>query len=83
MPVTMETEGFGFKFGEFPPVKAPTLFLYGKKNPIFHSPSLNDMWQWVEGPLTIQILPGVGHEPHTQAPEIVTPRIMQWLDDLQ
>ena len=79
----METEGFGFKFGAFPPVKAPTLFIYGKENRVFLPSTLNDMWQWVDGPLTIQILPGVGHQPHTQVPEIVTPRMMQWLDALQ
>ncbi len=28
-PVTLETDAFGFVFGEFPPVKAPTLFIYG------------------------------------------------------
>lgn len=82
-PVTMETEGFGFKFGEFPAVKAPTLFMYGKKPGPFVPETLNDMWQWVDGPLTIQVLPGVGHGPHTEAPEIVTPRMMQWLDGLR
>ena len=79
-PVMLETEGFGFRFGEFPPVQAPTLFLYGKNSGPFQNPTLNDMWEWVEGPLTIHVLPGVGHGPHTQAPEIVTPRIMEWLD---
>jgi len=79
-PVTMETEGFGFKFGEFPPVQAPTLFLYGKDSGPFQNPTLNDMWEWVDGPLTIQVLPGVGHGPYTQVPEIITPRIMEWLD---
>ena len=82
-PVTMDTEGFGFKFGDFPTVKAPTLFMYGKKNGVFLASTLNDMWQWVDGPLTIQILPGVGHAPHTQAPEIVTPRMMQWLEGIR
>ena len=78
-PVTMETEGFGSTFGEFPPVMAPTLFIYGKDSGPFLNPTLNDMWEWVEGPLTIHVLPGVGHGPHTQVPEIVTPRIMEWL----
>ncbi len=78
-PVTLETEGFGFKYGEFPPVKAPTLFIYGKDSGPFKNPTLNDMWEWVEGPLTIHVLPGVGHGPHTEVPEFVTPRIMEWL----
>ncbi len=78
-PVTMDTEAFGFKYGEFPPVKAPTLFIYGKDSGPFKNPTLNDMWEWVEGPLTIHVLPGVGHGPHTQVPEFVTLRIMEWL----
>ena len=78
-PVTLETEAFGFRIGEFPPVKAPTLFIYGKDSGPFQNSTLNDMWQWVEGDLTIHVLPGVGHGPHTQVPEFVTPRIMEWL----
>ena len=79
-PTTMETESFGFRYGEFPPVRAPTLFIYGKDERFFLNPTLNDMWDWVEGPLTLQILPGVDHGPHTEAPEFVTPRIMEWLE---
>jgi pimeloyl-ACP methyl ester carboxylesterase len=78
-PVTLETEGFGFTIGEFPPVKAPTLFIYGKESRPFLNATLDDMWTWVEGELTMQILPGVGHGPHTEAPELVTPRILEWL----
>ena len=79
-PVTLETEAFGFKLGEFPPVQAPTLFIYGKDSGPFQRATLNDMWDWVEGALTIHVLPGVGHAPHTQVPEFVTPRIMEWLE---
>ena len=79
-PVTMETVGFGHKIGEFPPVTAPTLFLYGKDSGAFLNPTLNNMWELVDGPLAIQVLPGVGHNPHTEAPEIVTRRIVQWLE---
>ncbi|MBM40700.1 MAG: hypothetical protein CL483_02095 [Acidobacteria bacterium] len=78
-PVTADTVGFGFKLGEFPPVQAPTLFIYGENSGPFKPETLNNMWQWVDGPLTIQVLPGVGHGPHTEAPEFVTPRIVEWL----
>lgn len=78
-PVTLETVAFGFMFGEFPLVKAPTLFIYGKKSGPFQNPTLNDMWEWVEGDLTIHVLPSVGHGPHTEVPAFVTPRIMEWL----
>ena len=79
-PVTMDSMSFGFKLGEFPPIQAPTLLLYGKNSPFFMNATLNDMWEWVDGPLTIQVLPGVGHGPHREVPEIVTPRIMEWLE---
>lgn len=82
-PVTMETTGFGFKFGEFPPVKAPTLFIYGKKNSIFLGENLNGMWDWVEGPLTIQTIPGAGHAVHTEAPEVVTSTMMRWFESIE
>ena len=78
-PVTMDTEAFGFKYGEFPPVKANTLFIYGKNSGAFQNGTVRDIWNWVEGDLTIHVLPGVGGGPHREVPEFVTPRIMEWL----
>ena len=78
-PFTLETEGFGFRIGEFPPVQAPTLLIYGKDSGPFKPETLDGIWRWVDGPLTLRVLPGVGHGPHTQVPEIVTPAILRWL----
>ncbi len=78
-PFSLETIGFGFRIGEFPHVQAPMLLIYGEESGPFKPQTLNDMWRWVDGPLTVEVLPEVGHGPHTQVPEIVTPRIMQWL----
>lgn len=78
-PFSLETQGFGFRVGEFPHVQAPMLLLYGEESGPFKPQTLNDMWHWLDGPLTVEVLPEVGHGPHTQVPEIVTPRIMQWL----
>lgn len=78
-PFSLDTQGFGFRFGEFPHVQAPMLLIYGEESGPFKPQTLNDMWRWVDGPLTVEVLPEVGHGPHTQVPEIVTPRIMQWL----
>ena len=78
-PFSLETQGFGFRVGEFPHVQAPMLLIYGEESGPFKPQTLNDMWHWVDGPLTVEVLPEVGHGPHTQVPEIVTPRIMQWL----
>ncbi len=78
-PFTTTTEGFGFRVGEFPLVQAPTLLIYGEESRPFKPGTLNDTWRWVEGPLTLHTLPGVGHGPHTEAPEVVTPLILDWL----
>ncbi len=78
-PVSLDTEAFGFTYGNFPPVKAPTLLIYGKASSPFRNPTLNDMWEWVENDLTIQVLEGVNHDPHREAPEFVTPLVVEWL----
>ena len=79
-PFTLETEGFGFSIGEFPPVQAPTLLIYGEDSGPFKPGTLNDTWRWVDNELTVQVLPGVNHGPHTEVPEIVTPRMLEWLE---
>ena len=79
-PFGPETEGFGFSPSTFPAVQAPTLLIYGEDSGPFKPGTLNDMWRWVDGELTIQVLPGVNHGPHTEVPEIVTPRILEWLE---
>ncbi len=78
-PFTLGTEGFGFRIGEFPQVQAPTLLIYGEDSGPFQPDTLNDTWRWINAPLTLHVLPGVGHGPHTEVPELVTPRIMDWL----
>ncbi len=78
-PFTLETEGFGFSIDKFPHVQAPTLLIYGEDSGPFKNGTLNDMWRWVDNELTVQVLPGVNHGPHTEVPEIVTPRILEWL----
>ncbi len=79
-PFSLETEGFGFSISEFPAVQAPTLLIYGENSGPFKPGTLNDTWRWVDNELTVQVLPGVGHGPHTEVPELVTPRILEWLE---
>jgi pimeloyl-ACP methyl ester carboxylesterase len=79
-PVTLDSEGFGFTIDTFPPVQAPTLLIYGKDSGPFLNATLDGMWQWVEGDLTMRVLPGVGHGPHTEAPGLVTPLMLEWLE---
>ncbi len=78
-PFSEETEGFGFRLGTFPPVTAPTLVIYGENDGAFLPSTLNDIWSYIDNKVTVEVLPGVGHGPHTEVPEIVTPRILAWL----
>ena len=78
-PFSLETEGFGYRISEFPPVQAPTLVIYGEDDRPLGPSGLNDIWKWVDNALTLIVIPGVGHGPHDEAPEYVTPRLMDWL----
>ena len=78
-PFTLETEGFGFRLGQFPIVQAPTLVIYGEDDGAFLPATLNDLWSHVDNSLTLHVLPDVGHGPHTEVSEVVTPRLVAWL----
>lgn len=78
-PFTLETKGFGYRIGEFPKVKAPTLMIYGSSSGAFLPSTLNDIWRWIEKDFTLYVVPGVGGAPHTEVPEFVNNRIMEWL----
>ena len=79
-PFNLETVGFGHTIDDFPPVQSPTLVIHGKEDGILLLGGLNDLWARIDSDLTLHVLPDVGHGPHTQVPEFVTPRIMTWLD---
>ena len=79
-PFSLETVGFGHTIADFPPVQSPTLVIHGEEDGILLLGGLNDLWTRIDSDLTLYVLPEVGHGPHTQVPEFVTPRIMTWLD---
>ena len=79
-PFSLETVGFGHTIDDFPPVQSPTLVFHGEEDGILLLGGLNDLWTRIDSDLTLYVLPDVGHGPHTQVPEFVTPRIMTWLD---
>ena len=78
-PFNSETEGFGYKVGNFPQVQAPTLLFFGEDDSALGATGLNDIWKWVDNAVTLVVIPGIGHGPHDEAPEYVTPRLMDWL----
>jgi pimeloyl-ACP methyl ester carboxylesterase len=53
--------------------------VYGREDVPLVVEGLNDLWKWVDQELTLLVVPGAGHGPHTEVPEFTTPRILDWL----
>lgn len=62
-----------------PPVKVPVLAIHGLEDPYALPAGLNDLWEWVEGELTIRAWPGVGHFVQQDVPERLTNALTGWL----
>lgn len=62
-----------------PPITSPVLIIHGLEDKAFPPGSLNDHWEWVQGPITIQTIPGNGHFIQRERPELVKSLIDNWL----
>jgi len=78
-PYSLDMPAFGGHLSDYPKVKSPTLVVYGREDVPLVVSGLNDLWNWVDNELTLLVVPGAGHSPHSEVPEFVTPRIMDWL----
>lgn len=78
-PYSLDMPAIGGRLSDYPKVKSPTLVVYGREDVPLVVSGLNDLWNWVDSELTLLVVPGAGHGPHVEAPEFVTPRIMDWL----
>ena len=63
-------------------VSAPTLVLMGTKDPDFKDPETEA--RWIAGELkgSFEMIAGAGHYPHVEMPEIIGPRIIEFLKTL-
>jgi pimeloyl-ACP methyl ester carboxylesterase len=61
-------------------VSAPTLVMMGSKDPDFKDPQAEAQWvaERVNG--EVVIIPGAGHYPHAEMPEVAGPHILRFLD---
>lgn len=59
-------------------LRVPTLFLHGDRDRAIR-PALLDGWQGKADDFTLELLPGLGHFPHEEAPERVLPRLLAFL----
>jgi len=64
-------------------VSAPTLVLMGTKDPDFKDPAAEA--EWVAGELngSFEMIEGAGHHPHVEIPEIIGPRVIEFLKTLE
>jgi pimeloyl-ACP methyl ester carboxylesterase len=62
-----------------PNIKAPVLVIHGMADPYLLAAGHNSTWDWVDAPLTIATIPGVGHFVQQDASTMVTRLIKDWL----
>ena len=65
---------------DFPPIQCPVLLFHGLDDPALLPGALDGTWNWIDNALTLVTIPGAGHWPHHDAPELVTETILGWLE---
>jgi len=66
-------------WSEPPPVRAPTLVLWGERDPILGRSLLDDLPRYVRAPLRIEVVEGAGHFVQQEAPEAVNRALVAFL----
>ncbi len=61
------------------PISAPTLQLHGELDPCVLSSTAQGSGRYVEGDYRWRELPGLGHFPHQEDPDLVTSELLAWL----
>lgn len=67
-------------FAEIERIQAPVLQFHGLADTALLPDALNDTWKELDQDWTLVTLPGVGHWPHRDKPEMVTKMIDAWLE---
>jgi pimeloyl-ACP methyl ester carboxylesterase len=62
-----------------PKIAAPVLVIHGLADPFLLAAGHNDTWDWVDGPVTLVMVPGVNHFIQQEASALVTRTIKRWL----
>jgi pimeloyl-ACP methyl ester carboxylesterase len=64
---------------QLPPVRCPVLMFHGLADTALLSPALCGTWDWLEKDLTLVTIPGAGHFVQQDAADLVTRRMVDWL----
>jgi pimeloyl-ACP methyl ester carboxylesterase len=62
-----------------PNVKAPVLVIHGLGDGFLLADGHNSTWNWVDAPVTLAMVPGIGHFIMQDAPDTVNRLIKDWL----
>ena len=68
-----ELEGWSVGSGE------PVLMIHGKQDTALLPAQLNDNWDWIDGTLTLIVVPDAGHFIMQDAPDVVSSEMLRWL----
>jgi pimeloyl-ACP methyl ester carboxylesterase len=63
------------------PVVAPTLHLHGALDPVVLPSTAQGSSRYVIAAYQWRLLPGVGHFPHLEAPELISGEIVRWMKE--
>jgi pimeloyl-ACP methyl ester carboxylesterase len=63
------------------PVVAPTLQLHGALDPVVLPSTAQGSGRYVIAATSGGLLPGVGHFPHLEAPELISGEIVRWMKE--
>ncbi len=64
-------------------VSAPALILMGSRDPDFKAPEAEAQWVAAQVKGAYRMIPGAGHYPFTEMPEVTGPQIVAFLETLQ
>lgn len=64
---------------ELPSIRCPTLLLAGLQDGTFVPDCFAGTWLWIDAEFTLVTLPGIGHSPQVEAPDIVNGHLSAWL----
>ncbi len=68
------------EYGQLPRLQMPVLQFHGMNDRAVDKDGLRDTWNHIDNNYTLITLPGVGHDPHHEAIEIVNSTLRNWLE---
>ena len=69
----------GGPWAELPRIQVPVLQFHGLNDTALLAPALNNTWEELDQDWTLVTIPGVGHWPHHEKPDMVTNMMRAWL----